>query len=77
MQELPTRGIRVKRVAELLGASVPTVWRWAKENPNFPKKRSPSPRISMWVEEEIVQFRDGALTAPATASSSATEGGAA
>ena len=77
MENLPARGIRVKRVAEILGASVPTVWRWAKENPNFPKKRSPSPRISMWVEDEIVQFRDAALAAPETPSAAVTKGSAA
>jgi prophage regulatory protein len=62
MQQLPARGIRVKRVAEILGTSVPTVWRWSKENPNFPKKRNPSPRVSIWIEDEIVAFRDSSVS---------------
>lgn len=62
MQQLPARGIRVKRVAEILGVSAPTVWRWSKENPSFPKRRNPSPRVTLWVEDEIVAFRDATLT---------------
>ena len=58
MQALHPRGARAKRGAEILGCGVSTFWRYAKEDPTFPKKRALSPRMSVWDEAELVAWRD-------------------
>jgi len=38
----------VRQVADRLAVSVPTVWRWARERPDFPKPRRLGPAATRW-----------------------------
>lgn len=51
------KSIRPKEVAELLGISVPTVWRWVKR-PDFPPPIRMSSRVTCWTVGEILAWRD-------------------
>jgi prophage regulatory protein len=52
------RSIRAREGAEILGCGLSTYWRYAKEDPTFPKKRALSPRMSVWDEDELIRWRD-------------------
>jgi predicted DNA-binding transcriptional regulator AlpA len=52
----PTAIMRIPKVAEVLGVSVPTVWRWARENQYFPKGRRIGPRTTAWLVGEVRDF---------------------
>jgi predicted DNA-binding transcriptional regulator AlpA len=55
--ELPPHAVvRVPVVASVCGVSVPTVWRWARENSRFPRGRKLGPRTTMWNVGEIRAF---------------------
>jgi len=45
--------IRAKKLAPQLGVSEPTLWRWLHENPDFPKPRKLSARVTAWKISEI------------------------
>lgn len=45
--------LRAWDVAKLLGISVPTVWRWAREG-KLPKPMKISQRITVWKKTEII-----------------------
>lgn len=45
--------LRAWDVAKLLGISIPTVWRWAREG-KLPKPVKISQRITVWKETEII-----------------------
>jgi predicted DNA-binding transcriptional regulator AlpA len=49
----PKRRARVKTVAMLLAVSVPTVWRWAKVRPDFPKPTRQTASVTTWSIDEI------------------------
>lgn len=53
-----TRGVSAKLGAQILGCSESTFWRFAKEDPNFPKKHKLSTRVSRWIDSEIIAYRD-------------------
>ena len=40
--------IRVNRLAPELAVSVPTIWRWSKEDATFPKPVKLSARVTAW-----------------------------
>lgn len=52
------RSVRAPRGAEILGCGQSTFWKLAKRDPNFPKKRALSPRMSVWDEGELIAYRD-------------------
>lgn len=45
--------LRAWDVAKLLGISIPTVWRWAREG-KLPKPVKISQRITVWKKTEII-----------------------
>ena len=52
----PKQALRPAQVAEKLGVSVPTVWRYCRTNPNFPKPRKLSERVTIFDEAEVDLF---------------------
>lgn len=54
-QELPMarRALRVEKVAERIGLSVPTVWRRARLDPTFPRPFKLGPQSTAWLEHEV------------------------
>ena len=54
--EVTTRAVSVARVSELTGASRATVWRWAKDDPTFPKPFRLSAGITRWDEGEVLHW---------------------
>ncbi len=51
---------RPKAAAELLGISTATLWRWAKERPDFPRPRKLSARCTVFDRDELLSWRDAA-----------------
>ena len=54
--------VSVKTVAQRYGVSPPTIWRWLKTNPKFPKPYKPSPGVTRWKLSEILAFEAGLQT---------------
>lgn len=55
--------IRVAKLAPELAVSVPTVWRWLKEDPTFPKPVKLSARVTAWRISDVeswIQSKEGA-----------------
>ncbi|MBW8374220.1 AlpA family phage regulatory protein [Stenotrophomonas sp.] len=52
------RQARPRQVAEYLGVSIATVWRWASERHDFPRSRKIGPRVTVWDLNEIDQWVD-------------------
>jgi prophage regulatory protein len=50
------RAVRPAQAAEKLGISLPTLWRWARTNPHFPKPRKLSERVTIFDEQELDRF---------------------
>lgn len=50
--------IRPKQAAELLGVSLPTFWRWAAHQHDFPKGRRLSARCTVFDTAELIAWRD-------------------
>lgn len=40
--------LTVKQAAVRLAVSVPTVWRWSRERPDFPKPHTLGPNCTRW-----------------------------
>lgn len=55
--------VRAPRAAEVIGVSVATLWRWAREDETFPAKRRLSARVTVWCEEELRTWADERMTA--------------
>lgn len=55
--------LTVHQVAERLTVSVPTVWRFAKTNPDFPKAVKLSPGTTRWRTEDVESWLDSRLVA--------------
>ena len=55
--------LRVRAVAERIGISTPTVWRWAKNDPNFPQAIKISAGITGWVAGEIDAYLERRIAA--------------
>lgn len=51
-----TRAIRLTEVMRLTGASRPTIWRWTKSDPTFPRPFHLSKAITCWDEREVVSW---------------------
>ena len=52
------RALRPAQVAEKLGVSVPTVWRYARNNPKFPRPAKLSERVTVFDEAELDAYLD-------------------
>lgn len=50
------RALRPAQVAAKLGVSVPTIWRYARQNPAFPRPSKLSERVTVFDESEIDAF---------------------
>jgi len=50
------RGIRPADAAKKFGVSVPTIWRYARTNPNFPRPFKLSERVTVFDEGELDAF---------------------
>jgi prophage regulatory protein len=50
------RAIRLPDVMRLTGASRPTIWRWVRADPSFPKPFHLSPAITCWDESELIAW---------------------
>lgn len=61
----PTRAIRLPRVCDLTGASRPTIWRWVREDSDFPKPFSLSAGIAVVVDWQTYADRVSAAIANA------------
>ena len=49
--------IRVREVADLLGMkAVSTVWKYAKEMPDFPQPRRCGSRFTYWLRDEVEAY---------------------
>jgi prophage regulatory protein len=55
-QAAPSRALRLPQVSELTSASRATVWRWAKNDPTFPKPFRLSAGVTCWDEGEILEW---------------------
>lgn len=53
MSEPSKRSLRPAAVAEKLGVSVPTVWRYVQHNPKFPRPFKLTARVTLFDEGEI------------------------
>jgi predicted DNA-binding transcriptional regulator AlpA len=58
------RALRPAQVALKLGVSVPTVWRYTRTNPRFPRPTKLSERVTVFDEGEIDAFVDSRKTQP-------------
>ncbi|HHY49654.1 MAG TPA: AlpA family phage regulatory protein [Alphaproteobacteria bacterium] len=50
------RILRVKAVAERIGYAVPSVWRKAKDEADFPKPVRIGPKCTGWIESEVDDY---------------------
>lgn len=57
-QPATRRGARPARGAEILGVSLPTFWRYAKQFPDFPRPCRLSARCTVFDEASLVAWRD-------------------
>jgi prophage regulatory protein len=55
-ESTPSRAIRLEEVVHLTGASRPTIWRWSRNDPTFPKPFKLSDAITCWDASEISQW---------------------
>lgn len=55
--------LSVKEVAHRYSVSVPTIWRWAKEDEAFPKQHVIRPGTSRWRIKDLVAFENRDLEA--------------
>ena len=52
----PARAIRIPRVCDLTGLSRASVWRFARDDPDFPKPFRLSEAATAWDEPEVVNW---------------------
>jgi predicted DNA-binding transcriptional regulator AlpA len=50
------RAIRLTELIQLTGVSRPTIWRWTKTDPTFPKPFQLSPAITCWDAQEVTDW---------------------
>ena len=53
-----TRGARPARAAEILGVSLPTLWRYLKQHDDFPRAMRLSARCTVFDEASLIAWRD-------------------
>jgi prophage regulatory protein len=58
------RSLRPNQAAELLGISVPTLWRWLKNRADFPRGRKLSARCTVFNQDELTAWRDAQAAVP-------------
>lgn len=58
-QHVTRRTIRPARIAEKLGVGLPTVWRYARTDPTFPKLFKLTPAVTVAYEDEIDAWVEG------------------
>ena len=63
MGETTTKLVRVAAVAEATGLNVREVWRKASSDPDFPRPRKLSPKVTVWVENEVQAWIERKLQA--------------
>lgn len=56
------KSLRPQQAADLLGISRPTLWRWIKERPDFPKPIRLSSRCTVIDQAELIAWRDAQST---------------
>ena len=54
----PKQALRPAHVAAKCGVSVPTIWRYVRENPKFPRPSKLSSRVTVFDEHEVDAFLD-------------------
>lgn len=59
----PGRAIRLSGVIELTGISPATVWRLARNDPEFPKPFHLTPAITVWNQDEIIEWLEAKMAA--------------
>jgi prophage regulatory protein len=52
----PKRGLRPSQAARKFGVSVPTIWRYHRDNPSFPRAKKLSERVTVFDEDELDAF---------------------
>lgn len=50
------KALRLKAVASKLGVSTSAIWKWTKEDPQFPKPFKLSEKATAWAEHELDQW---------------------
>ncbi|MGF7191988.1 prophage regulatory protein [Robbsia andropogonis] len=50
------RGLRPAKGAEYLGIGISTFWRYAKTIPDFPRPVKVSPRVTLFMENELADW---------------------
>ncbi|WP_418646871.1 helix-turn-helix transcriptional regulator [Thauera butanivorans] len=55
---MTAKSLRPHQAADLLGISVPTLWRWLKNRADFPRSRKLSERCTVFDRDELVAWRD-------------------
>lgn len=53
------QAIRPAQAAKKLAVSLPTLWRYCRLNPDMPKPRKLSPRVTVFDEHELDAFLEG------------------
>ena len=61
--ERSRRVLRPAQVAQKLGVSVPTIWRYCRSKPDFPKARKLSERVTVFDEAELDAYLDSLAVA--------------
>lgn len=62
MQTHFTKSLRPTQAADFLGVSVPTLWKFLKNKPDFPRSRKLSPRCTVFDLVELKDWRDAQKT---------------
>jgi len=58
MQTQASKSLRPKHAAEFLGIGLSSLWRRINEDPDFPRPRKVSERVTYFLESELVAWRD-------------------
>ncbi|MDW9366969.1 AlpA family phage regulatory protein [Sinorhizobium meliloti] len=53
------RYLTVRDVAQRFAVSIQTVWRWAKDRPEFPNPVELSPGTTRWRISDLIAFESG------------------
>ena len=55
----PSRMVRASQARAMLGnIANTTLWRWARERPDFPKPTKLSPKVTVFKLDELIAWRD-------------------
>lgn len=52
---------RVRRMGEIYGVSVATIWRWSNTDPQFPRPVKVSPGVTGWPAKEVEAHVSGLI----------------